>query len=129
MAFLNDALTFVDPLASRIRLFVLDDAGDTSEDVTLTALLDAATKDADQYMAKPFLDSAGADIPIPEGVIHGVLQWIKDAFEDIERGPYSISVKTGDLSEQFGLSITERTLTFRVAIFWLPYKKFAGAVI
>jgi hypothetical protein len=129
------------------------DAGDVA---ALTRWLATATRQADQYMGHDWTMGAvgdgddetrtpeslqvllgagladGADIPLPDDVELGVLEWCRIAWEIMgpTARPYGLtSAKTGDLSEGYavgsrirGGNLSTRDITSDVNSFWFPYR-------
>ncbi|MCK5444382.1 MAG: hypothetical protein KAI73_02090 [Rhodospirillaceae bacterium] len=102
MAKLNDAVTWA-LYEARIRE-VLEVPTGSAED--LQDLLDTATRAGDRYMNNPFVDDEGVDIATPRGALKGVwaymtVLWGADGVGGLT--PAVAGVKTGDLSESFGV--------------------------
>lgn len=102
----------------------------TSEDTWLSRWWNAACVDGDRYLGEPFTDADGNDLPIPEGVVQGVYEWVRmmRSFYVSAASPGVASVKTGDLSQNFttnaanGIQPGKQAMAAAIP-FWSPYRE------
>jgi hypothetical protein len=90
MATVRDSITWAN-FEAELRAYLGITAPE--DETTLQGQLDAATAEADRFLANPFVDSDGLDLPIPDAVKMGLKVWV-----------HTIRQVSGILAPQAGVS-------------------------
>lgn len=135
MATVNASMTWL-VFETRVRSSVGVPVGD---DDRLKGLFASAKNAADQWLANPFTDSDGVDIPIPGGiydgfdtaaVVEGVMSWISSMYKSTGvtgPDPNVTSVRIGDNSIGYAGSAATRNEPGKIAMqaassSWAPFR-------
>jgi hypothetical protein len=117
--------TYKDELKDYLEIAIAD----ASEDTSLEGWWNSAVRYGDLWLAQPFVDSLGADLPIPLGVIMGVKEWVRMARAWKRSGvtPGVTQTKTDNLTLSFGNvgdgSMPIAAITNAAKPHWRPSRK------
>lgn len=127
MASAFDTFTFVPPFDDELKAYC--GIVGSAEDARLALLLGIAARSVDLFTCNPWVDSEGADVPIPDDVKAIVYQLVCDIRDDWSKNPNWTMAKTDNLTESYGGILRLKSFWHRASTALLYHQIKVGCMI